>query len=374
MPVADLDLELDVFAGPFDLLMAVVLREGVNLAEVELGEVVVAYVEHLEETGELDLESATEFLVLIAALLELKSRLLLPVDEEAGRRCPRPRRPPRSSSPACSSTAATTTRPATSRTLFEAGRDHLFRRAPLPPEFRRVSLEAARPVYGGERLAAGDRRPPAHARGARHLAHPPDRLARAAPRRAPRASERRTAIDFDDAFGREDRLTQAVTIFALLEMHKRGEATLGPVGDLRADHDQAARRGGGNETRRSHDRRTATRARDRSAPLSLAGAGLGDRARRGDGRDRGAGRARARRPLGLVRRGQPRPRAAETSRAAGRSRPTRSPPTPRASSSPSRRRRRSRRRRPRRSRSSPTSSRSRGPRSAASAASPASPP
>ena len=83
MPVADLDLELDVFAGPFDLLMAVVLREGVNLAEVELGEVVVAYIEHLEEEGELDLESATEFLVLIAALLELKSRLLLPVDDEA---------------------------------------------------------------------------------------------------------------------------------------------------------------------------------------------------------------------------------------------------------------------------------------------------
>ena len=35
----------------------------------------------------------------------------------------------------------------------------------------------------------------------------------------------RSAVDFDEAFGREDRLTQAVTIFALLEMHKRGEAT-----------------------------------------------------------------------------------------------------------------------------------------------------
>ena len=32
-------------------------------------------------------------------------------------------------------------------------------------------------------------------------------------------------FDFDDAFGEEDRLTQAVTLFALLEMHKRGEAT-----------------------------------------------------------------------------------------------------------------------------------------------------
>ena len=80
--VVDLDLELDVFAGPFDLLMAIVLREEIDLLEVELAEVVVAYIEHLESQGELELEVATEFLVLIAALLELKSRLLLPGAED----------------------------------------------------------------------------------------------------------------------------------------------------------------------------------------------------------------------------------------------------------------------------------------------------
>ena len=78
----ELDLDLDVFAGPFDLLLAVVLREEVSLLELQLGEVVVAYVDHLEEMGELDLEVATEFLVLIASLLELKSRLLLPGADE----------------------------------------------------------------------------------------------------------------------------------------------------------------------------------------------------------------------------------------------------------------------------------------------------
>jgi len=82
MAVAELDLDLDVFAGPFDLLLAVVLREEVSLLELQLGEVVVAYVEHLAEEEELELEVATEFLVLIAALLELKSRLLLPGPEE----------------------------------------------------------------------------------------------------------------------------------------------------------------------------------------------------------------------------------------------------------------------------------------------------
>ena len=49
--VADLDLDLDVFAGPFDLLLAVVLREEVSLLELQLGEVVVAYIEHLEQRG-----------------------------------------------------------------------------------------------------------------------------------------------------------------------------------------------------------------------------------------------------------------------------------------------------------------------------------
>src|SRR5918997_6736538 len=78
MRVAELELDLETFAGPFDLLMALVLREEVSLLEVELGEVVLAYLDHLEDEGELDLESATEFLVLIAALLELKSRLMLP--------------------------------------------------------------------------------------------------------------------------------------------------------------------------------------------------------------------------------------------------------------------------------------------------------
>ena len=68
--------------GPFDLLLTLVLREEVDLLEVDLADVVLAYLDHLEARGELDLEAATEFLVLIAALLELKSRLMLPREEE----------------------------------------------------------------------------------------------------------------------------------------------------------------------------------------------------------------------------------------------------------------------------------------------------
>ena len=82
MLVADLELDLEVFSGPFDLLLTLVLREEVDLLEVELADVVVSYLDVLEARGELDLEVATEFLVLIAALLELKSRLMLPREDE----------------------------------------------------------------------------------------------------------------------------------------------------------------------------------------------------------------------------------------------------------------------------------------------------
>src|SRR3954471_17147993 len=76
-----LELDLDVFAGPFDLLMSLILRDELDLLEVEIAEIVVAYLDHLESREELDLEAATEFLVLIAALLELKSRLMLPGED-----------------------------------------------------------------------------------------------------------------------------------------------------------------------------------------------------------------------------------------------------------------------------------------------------
>src|ERR671932_1888690 len=82
MRVASMDLDLEVFQGPFDLLLTLVLKEEVDLLEVDLAEIVLAYVDHLERQGRLDLETTTEFLVLIAALLELKSRLMLPREDD----------------------------------------------------------------------------------------------------------------------------------------------------------------------------------------------------------------------------------------------------------------------------------------------------
>ena len=55
MRLVDLELDLDVFAGPFDLLLTLILREEVDLMEVDLADIVISYIDHLERRGELDL-------------------------------------------------------------------------------------------------------------------------------------------------------------------------------------------------------------------------------------------------------------------------------------------------------------------------------
>src|SRR5205807_4386294 len=80
--VRELALDLDAFEGPFDLLLALVLKEELDLRDVDLAGIVVTFLERLADREELDLEACGEFLVLIAALLELKARALFP-DEAA---------------------------------------------------------------------------------------------------------------------------------------------------------------------------------------------------------------------------------------------------------------------------------------------------
>jgi segregation and condensation protein A len=218
----DLDLDLDVFAGPFDLLMAVVLREEVSLLDLQLGEVVVAYVEHLEREGELELDVATEFLVLIAALLELKSRLMLPgpeddldelKPEEAVEELLARMLEYRRYRDAAAELAE----------RFESQRGYLYRSAPLPPELRRVAVEAATAVYDPDQLGAalGDLLTEPPQLDTSHI-RPTVSLERRL--RALRdALGRRAAFDFDEEFGGEDRLTQAVTLFAMLELYRKGE-------------------------------------------------------------------------------------------------------------------------------------------------------
>jgi segregation and condensation protein A len=219
-----LELDLDVFAGPFDLLLTLILREEVDLLEVDLADVVITYIDHLERRGELDLEAATEFLVLIAALLELKSRLLLPGEEiedleldpgEAAEEL------------LARLLAAQRYRAAaeylTIRLQDESG--YRFRSAPLPPSLRKASLQDAGAVYDPATLSAaiGDLLQVPPPVDIRHITVAKvtvaERLAHL------RALLARGTFTFSEAVGRADRVTVAVTLYALLELYKQGEAT-----------------------------------------------------------------------------------------------------------------------------------------------------
>ena len=82
MQVRELELDLDAFEGPFDLLLTLILKEELELADVDMAGIVLAFLERLAEREELDLEACGEFLILFSALLELKARGLFP-DEDA---------------------------------------------------------------------------------------------------------------------------------------------------------------------------------------------------------------------------------------------------------------------------------------------------
>jgi segregation and condensation protein A len=234
-------VELDVFEGPFDLLITLILNEEVDLLEVHLAEIVLAYIERLEARGELDLEAATEFLVLIAALLELKSRLMLPSEEIEGLDI--------EPHEAVEELLAHLVEYKRYRGAADALRERLaaehgyrYRSAPLPPELRRVALDAARPVYEPARLAEAIggllRTPPAV--DTSHL----NRVTVSFERRLQHLRELlsvRRRFSFDEAIAGEDRMTAAVTLFALLELYKSGELVwsqaepFGPIDIMAAD-------------------------------------------------------------------------------------------------------------------------------------------
>jgi segregation and condensation protein A len=76
-----IDVATPVFEGPFDLLLHLIMREEVDIHEISLSTIVDAYLGELAKMQELDLEVATEFLLIAATLIELKARRLLPGKE-----------------------------------------------------------------------------------------------------------------------------------------------------------------------------------------------------------------------------------------------------------------------------------------------------
>ena len=223
MIVRELELDLDAFEGPFDLLLTLVLKDELELREIDVAGIVLAFLERLSEREELDLEACGEFLVLIAALLELKARGLFPEEaaelaelepeaaaEELARRLAEYRRMKQ---------AAGWLR---ERLETEGGRYFRLGPAPLAPK-----LETPLAPQQPERLAQVIRllavEPPQVSLAHMALRFPPvsqflDRF-RAVLRR-------RSRFDFDAEVRGLSRVEQAVAFLALLDLRRSGEIVI----------------------------------------------------------------------------------------------------------------------------------------------------
>jgi segregation and condensation protein A len=196
MSVRELELDLDAFEGPFDLLLTLVLREELPLREVDVAGIVLAFVERLAEREELDLDACGEFLVLVAALLELKARGLFAGEAEFEDLEP--------------SEAA----------------EELARRL---EEYRRIKGAAE---WLGERLAAERDRffrlgpAPLAPKGERRLAQQDPQALVVLLHALAAELGRRSRFDFDQEVVGLSRVEQAVAFLALLELRRSGEISL----------------------------------------------------------------------------------------------------------------------------------------------------
>ena len=225
-------IELDLFEGPFDLLLTLVLRDEVELLDLPLVEVVTASLgERARERW--DTDTAGELIVLLAAMAELKARRLLGEPGRGGARS-RHARGARGASPRGSSPTRRSSAPR--RWLAERARDS------AGPRYRRVPLEGAAPppppVEDPPRACAEAMRP-AHRRPPRrrsaHLTNRrvsmPAALARlqAALAPGPLGQLRRPHATAWSRWRRRSPL------MAALELARRGEVTLAqaePFGDI----------------------------------------------------------------------------------------------------------------------------------------------
>jgi segregation and condensation protein A len=221
--VRELELDLDAFEGPFDLLLTLVLKDELDLREIDVAGIVLAFLERLAEREELDLEACGEFLVLIASLLELKARGLFPEEaaelaelepeaaaEELARRLAEYRR---------MKEAAVWLR---ERLATEGDRFFRIGPAPLAPK-----VETPLAPQEPERLAQVMRllavEPPQVSLAHMELRFPPVSQFL---ERFRAVLRRRTRFDFDGEVVGLSRIEQAVAFLALLELRRAGEITI----------------------------------------------------------------------------------------------------------------------------------------------------
>src|SRR5687767_1131690 len=80
--MSDYKVKFEVFEGPLDLLLYLIKKQEVDIYEVNLTQLASQFIEYIEVMRMLDLEIAGEFLVMASTLMYIKSRELLPVDQQ----------------------------------------------------------------------------------------------------------------------------------------------------------------------------------------------------------------------------------------------------------------------------------------------------
>jgi segregation and condensation protein A len=223
MIVRELELDLDAFEGPFDLLLTLVLKEELDLAEVDVAGIVVAFCERLEERGELDLEACGEFLVLVAALLELKARGLFP-DEEAELSELEPEEAAEELARRLAEYRRAKEAAVWLAERLDAENERFFRLGPAPlaprPERRLAPQEPERLAAVLRALAA---EPPAVSLAHLELRFPPVSQFL---ERFRSVLRRRRVFDLDAEVAGMSRVEQAVAFLALLELRRSEEVSL----------------------------------------------------------------------------------------------------------------------------------------------------
>lgn len=86
IPPDALEVILEAFEGPLDLLLYLIRRQNIDILEIPIAEVTLQYMEYIDLMSQMRMELAAEYLLMAAMLAEIKSRMLLPrpetVDEE----------------------------------------------------------------------------------------------------------------------------------------------------------------------------------------------------------------------------------------------------------------------------------------------------
>src|SRR3954471_12634127 len=84
IPPDALQVFLDAFEGPLDLLLYLIRRQNLDILNIPIAEITRQYMQYIEVMTELQLDLAGEYLVMAATLAEIKSRMLLPRATEPG--------------------------------------------------------------------------------------------------------------------------------------------------------------------------------------------------------------------------------------------------------------------------------------------------